>query len=270
MDVNKEHKPPEPTAEELRQREERSVYLGMCDAGRIEDRGTVLNYRLYRPELAEGEKAPVVTFFHGLGECGEDNERPITFTDGGNVWIRGQIEGWIPKSYVLIPQQTDNMDFNDPLWQENSLEIVHEIIMKLCLEENADPDRLYITGQSLGGYGTWNMNRLHPDTFAAVVTCCPAAVRGPAMNSVMDTDGIRACAAALKDKAVWLFHAEDDEGVPVQVTLDMRQLLLDAGRIENDTFRVTIYPEEMHYMHACWIPTYENRDMHNWLFRQHK
>lgn len=86
----------------------------------------------------------------------------------------------------------------------------------------------------------------------------------------MDMEGIRACAVALKGKSVWLFHAEDDEGVPVQVTKELRKLLLEAGRTEDETFRVTIYPEEKHYRHACWIPTYENREMLQWMFRQHR
>lgn len=230
--------------------------------------GTRVNYRLYAPELKEGKKYPLVVVLHGIGECGVDNTAQLTANDGVLDWVKNQDSGLIEDCFVLAPQSPLPIPGN--FWEPEYLEIVLGIIDDLVAAYPLDADRLYAAGLSLGGYGVWNMNRMRPDMFAALVTCCPACLQGEMFNSTIYHQGIEECAPALVDKPLWLFHAEDDNAVPVEVTKLMAQKLQSMGKTLGRDFFMTIFPAEQHWGHGSWDPGFKYEDMLKWLFEKSK
>ncbi len=262
---------PPPEFQEKMQRDELEKEARKEYLARFEDREkTVPNlkmkYRLFAPEHRDPEKVyPIVVFLHGIGECGSDNTAQILSYEGAVSWVRAQDAGTIEPCFVLAPQCPLPIPGNR--WEDEYLELAAEILTELQAEFPLDENRIYLTGLSLGGFGVWNLNRLHPDRYAALVTCCPAAVQGDMFAPVVDEAGIRACAGALREKPLWMFHAEDDGAVPVETTKRMCSLLQEQGKTD---FRVTIYPAEEHWNHGCWEPTYRNTEMQQWLMAQRR
>lgn len=248
-------------------KEERKAYLPKFERRSYMDPNTarVMQYRLYRPELAEGETCPLVIFLHGIGECGQDNENQITAYDGALCWVKAQETGRLDKAYVVAPQCPLPIPGN--FWEPEHIAMLGKILDQLLAELSVDRSRIYATGLSLGGYGVWNLIRENPGIFAGAVTCCPACVTGDMFNNHVYEEGLRECAPALKEVPLWLFHSEDDNAVPVEVTKEMAFMLKAMGK---EDLCVTIYPAEERWGHGCWEPTYRSIEMMTWLFEQHK
>lgn len=249
------------------EKEARKEMLPKMEAHCLQDPKTALTmqYRLYKPELTEGERYPLVIFLHGIGECGQDNVAQVIANDGAPCWIKAQEKGLIDQAFVVAPQCPLPIPGN--FWEQEHIEMVGDLLRQLLRELPVDETRVYATGLSLGGYGVWNLIRTNPDLFAGAVTCCPACVAGDMMCNHIHEEGIRECAPALKNIPLWIFHSEDDPAVPVGVTRKMEALLKEMGK---DDLNVTIYPAEAHWGHGCWDPTYKNEEMLTWLFSQRR
>jgi predicted peptidase len=109
-----------------------------------------------------------------------------------------------------------------------------------------DPDRTYLTGLSMGGYGTWSLAMTYPARFAAIAPICGG--------------GIADWVSVLKDVAVWAFHGADDPLVP----LDQGQRMVDALRACGGNVTFTVYPG---VEHDSWTQTYENPELYDWLLQ---
>lgn len=222
-------------------------------------------YRLYVPENYDPAKSyPLVLFLHGAGERGNDNEKQLLANDGAVIWAAPENQAKHP-AFVLAPQARNVADGGFGLTRDSTNKLIdlsrvfevsedlkkaYEILELVRNEYNIDPDRLYSTGLSQGGFGTWNLNMLYPDLFAAMV---PIAGGGnPSM------------AHLLSDKPIWAFHAEDDAVIPVSYTRNIIAAIKDAG----GNPKYTEYPKEMQYNHASWVPAYENKEMIEWVFQQ--
>jgi predicted peptidase len=112
-----------------------------------------------------------------------------------------------------------------------------------------DTDRIYVTGLSMGGFGTWTLGVTYPDRLAALVPICGW--------------GEPFAASRLKDMPIWAFHGARDPLVPLTKGKEM----IDAVRHAGGSPKFTIYPEAEH---DSWTETYDNPELYSWLLHQHK
>ena len=216
-------------------------------------------YRLMSPpNVEEGKKYPLVLFLHGAGERGTDNEKQLKYFPAQMAQPR-----WREKfpCYVLAPQCR-----NDARWVEVDWTIpdTHQapeipgdqmkvvmVILELTLEdESIDQSRIYLTGLSMGGYGTWDLAMRNPELFAAIAPIC-----GGADNSKV---------GVLKGKPIWVAHGDADTVVPVS----RARLALDALKAAGGN---AVYVELPGVGHNSWTPSYSDTDgLVPWLFRQRR
>lgn len=197
-------------------------------------------YLLYLPDgydPADKQKRwPLMLFLHGAGERGEDVNRVAIH--GPPRLIR---EG---RSFPFIVVS--------PLCPAN--EVWNSAILSLLLDDieatyAVDKDRVYVTGLSMGGYGTWTMATTEPDRFAAAVPICGG--------------GTPLLAGRLRNVLVWAFHGAKDDVVP----LSESQRMVDALKSAGGNVKFTIYPEAKH---DSWTETYNNPELYEWLLQQRR
>lgn len=224
-----------------------------------------MKYRLFEPNVESGKRYPLVVFLHGAGERGDDNERHITANEGATVWVRPDVQAKHP-CFVLAPQcpqdgywGTSFRVVKDPymLIPNCYVATVLLIIEELLSIAPIDEDRIYVTGLSMGGFGTIALLTLNPQLFAAGVVVCGG--------------GNPERLHRIKHIPLWLFHAEDDDIVPVTYSRVLVQKLKEIG----GKVRYTEYPTG--YMnslglppHASWVPAYRTEEMISWLFEQRR
>jgi predicted peptidase len=195
-----------------------------------------LQYLLYLPEDYEkAEKEyPLVLFLHGAGERGNDielvkrNGPPKLIEEGKNF------------PFILVsPQCPEQTRWN---YQTQSLiALLDEIESKYRVDKN----RIYVTGLSMGGQGTWSLALTQPNRFAAIAPICGW------------TDTWEVC--KIKHLPVWVFHGAKDNVVPVTESQQMFDALKQCGA---ENIKLTIYPEANH---DAWTETYNNPELYNWL-----
>jgi len=199
------------------------------------------NYLLYLPKgyVASGtKKFPLLLFLHGMGERGDNVDR-----------IR---KHGIPK----IVEKPEQVDFpfiaaspqcpGNSFWTKE-VEGLDAFLAELVATYAVDPHRVYLTGLSMGGFGTWAWSCAHPDRFAALVPICGA--------------GDPAKAAAIKDIPTWVFHGAKDTTVKPIKSEEMVNAIKAAGG--NPKF--TLYPDAGH---DSWTVTYDNPELYAWLLKQ--
>ena len=187
------------------------------------------------PEDAPGTGGPLplLLYLHGKGECGEDLEL-VRRHGPCRLIAQGRRFPFI----VAAPQ------CRVPLgWPTEPLASLLDALMQ---ELPVDPDRVYLTGLSMGGFGTWNLATLHPDRFAAIVPICGG--------------GAPYLAERLRHLPIWAFHGARDEVVPLEESLRMVKAVNRAG----GDARLTIYPE---VGHDSWTATYENPEVYAWMLK---
>lgn len=181
-----------------------------------------------------GKKWPLIVFLHGSGERGDDINQ--VKKHGPPKMLDEQPD--FP-FIVASPQAAANTD-----WSSASVNaLVDELVRQLAVDVN----RIYLTGLSRGGHGTWAIAADRPERFAAIAPVCGVS------------DPAKAC--ALKGVPVWAFHGEDDE--VVSLASDAR--MVDAVRACGGAVKFTVYPG---VGHDAWSPTYANPALFEW-FLQH-
>jgi predicted peptidase len=211
--------------------------------------------RAYRPE----DRWPVILFLHGAGERGEDGLLQ-TVVGLGDAIRRDPAR--FP-ALVVFPQAP-----HDSLWAGLPAEAAMSALDAVMAEFSADPDRVYLTGISMGGNGSWYLAYRHPDRFAAVVPICGwvgAHPRFPAAAVVPEADGepFAALARRLAGVPVWIFHGDADPAVPVDQSRRAAAALEAAGA------DVT-YTELPGVGHNSWDPAYRSEELSRWLFQQRR
>jgi predicted peptidase len=137
---------------------------------------------------------------------------------------------------------SDVLSFGRVAWHADELiQLVDHIVAHL----NVDPERVYVTGLSMGGYGTWRLAAAYPDRFAAAVPICGGGSR-------------EKMTAGLTKVPIWAFHGAKDPVVPVSESRQMVFPLRQAG----SEVRITIYPD---VAHNSWEETYNNQEVYDWL-----
>jgi len=222
----------------------------------INENGDTLLYRLLQPEKVKaGHRYPLVLFLHGSGERGRDNARQLIW--GAGTFIDKKNRRCYP-AYVVAPQCPEGERWVEVHWAlerhempeqpSRNMRLVMELLEELQRDLPVDARRLYVTGLSMGGYGTWDLISRMPDSFAAAVPVCGG--------------GDEKQAEKLRDIPVWVFHGADDTTVPPERSRNMVQAIKNAGGTK---IRYTEYPD---VGHGSWKPAYANPEFLRWMFRQ--
>lgn len=194
------------------------------------------NYYISFPKIKSDKKLPLIVFLHGVGERGDDVEK---------VKIHG-----IPKLFevdndyecITVSPQCPG----DSIWPAE-LQTLKQFIDEIVKEYNIDTNRIYLTGLSMGGYGTWHMAMTYPNFFAAIAPVCGG--------------GLPWYANVLK-MPVWAFHGEVDSVVSVEESKNMVREVNNAG----GNAKLTIFEN---VDHDSWNYAY-NDELIKWLLEQSK
>jgi predicted peptidase len=194
---------------------------------------TTFDYLLYLPPGYEkGDKSwPLVLFLHGKGDKIERLKR---------AGLPRRVEQKKEAFVLVAPQQSGKKG-----WSAVAL---GALLDDVVANHKVDKDRIYVTGLSMGGFGTWSLAAAFPDKFAAIIPICGG---GNPVN-----------AKKIKDLPIWVFHGAKDQVVPASRSEAMVKALKDAGA-ENVKF--TLYPNAGH---DAWTATYSNQEVWDWLLKQ--
>jgi predicted peptidase len=224
----------------------------------INETGDTLNYRMLYPDWNTLRKYPLIIFLHGLGERGNDNESQLKF--GIMNLADDKISSMYP-AFIIAPQCPQNMHWaniaEDSITHQihlltspsNPIKLLIELIQKVKKDFPVDGNRIYITGLSMGGYGTYDAIERYPNLFAAAVPICGA--------------GDTSKASLIAHIPIWIFHGAEDPTVNPLYSLYMLGALIKAGAHPG----FTQYPEVGHFSDKG---AYTDTQMIAWLFRQHK
>lgn len=203
-------------------------------------RRIVAHYRLLKPKAPKpGRTYPVVLFLHGAGQVGLDNRSQLK-----HLPAQMAAEPWRSRypCFLIAPQCPPGRS-----WL-NEVDVLLAILERVLNEHPADPRRVYLTGLSMGGFGSWNLATLYPERFAAVVPICGG--------------GNPALAARLLDVPIWAVHGDADTVVPVEQSRTMIDAIQNAGGSPR-------YTELRGVTHNSWTPAYRQPDgVIAWMFRQ--
>ena len=195
-------------------------------------------YLLYLPDGYDSDREkrwPLLVFLHGAGERGDDLEL---------VKIHGPpklIEAGRKMSFIVASPQLALGEWWSP-------DMVAWLTKDLISTLKVDPERVYLTGLSMGGYGTWETAAKYPELFAAIAPICGR--------------GDPASAWKLRHVPTWIFHGAKDSVVPIKHSADMNEALE-----QYDNVKYTVYPEADH---DSWTETYLNEELYKWLLRNRR
>jgi len=197
-------------------------------------RKTTINYLLWLPADYKKDKNksfPVLIFLHGSGERGDSLD--LVKMHGPPSFVESRAE--FP--FITVSPQCPKGTW----W---NIEDLQAMLEKLLSKYRIDPARIYLTGLSMGGFGTWAWASQYPHQFAAIVPVCGG--------------GDMQFAGKLKNTPAWAFHGELDPAVPVKRTVEMVEAINAAG----GSARMTIYPG---VGHDSWINAYNDPELYTWL-----
>lgn len=217
---------------------------------RISRRET-MPYRLFIPQSYDKRKKyPLVLWLHGGAGRGNDNLKQISGgnTIGSHVWTLPETQSKHP-CFVVAPQCPDN-----ELWATietakptEQMRLVLELLQNLKGTFSLDMQRLYVTGQSMGGFGTWSVIAEHPDMFAAAIPVCGG--------------GDESAAPKLTKLSIWAFHGEKDEAVSIERSRVMIAAIRRAGGMPR-------YTEYKGAGHVIWDRVFSEPELLSWIFTQ--
>lgn len=194
-----------------------------------------LGYWLYLPEnYDQQEKWPLLLFLHGAGERGENLEL---------VKIHGPpklIAAGKQLPFVVVSPQCPK----DQRWQAADLCL---LLDEIEAKQKIDKQRIYVTGLSMGGFGSWSLAAHAPDRLAAIAPICGG--------------GDPATAEKIAKLPIWVFHGGKDNAVPIERS----QAMVDALKKLGSDVKFTIYPDAGH---DSWTATYNNPEFFAWLLEQ--
>ena len=194
-----------------------------------------MNYQIYLPDgYQQQEKWPLLLFLHGAGERG-DNLDLVTVHGPPKLIKNGKQFPFI----VVSPQCPE-----DQLWQPVELTALLNDVEK---KYRVDKDRIYVSGLSMGGFGTWSLSAYTPYRFAALVPICGG--------------GEKFWVKKVKHVPIWVFHGGKDTAVPIERS----QTLVDELKKAKADVSFTIYPDAGH---DSWTETYDNPKLYEWLLQQ--
>lgn len=207
------------------------------------DREQTLHYLFFTPRdyTPDGKRWPLLLFLHGLGECGE-NELDRVKIHGPPKLVESRPDfPFVVVSPQCRPPDRAMEDVPHAWKPEQLIQLLDHVIAN----EHIDTTRVYVTGLSMGGFGTWRLAAAHPERFAAAIPICG----GGEPEAMADT---------LRRVPIWAFHGARDSVVP----LARSQAMVDAVRRAGGDAKLTVYPDAEH---DSWTQTYNNQDVYDWL-----
>jgi predicted peptidase len=195
-------------------------------------------YQLFLPAdyNASSERWPLILFLHGGGERGTSIER---------VKVHGPLKVAAQRPefpfIIVAPQVAENM-----IWSTARLDALLDDVVE---RYRVDPERIYVTGLSMGGYGAWHLAMEYPHRFAALVP-----ISGGATPSGM---------CALKHLPIWVFHGAKDD----IIKLDRSEELVERLKRCGADVKFTVYPDAGH---DAWTRTYDNPELYEWMRLQRR
>lgn len=206
-----------------------------------DDAGDV-GYLMYLPQEYDEDKEkqwPLMLFLHGRGE----SYGPLSL-----------VAKWGPPRFA---QRGDDLPFilvspqcpDDGKWSDDTRQAQLEKLLDTVTKAyRVDQDRVYLTGLSMGGYGSWTLAARSADRFAAVVPVCGG-------GDIADAD-------KLKSLPIWVFHGDQDKAVPFSRSVEMVDAIRGAG---GEKIRFTSLE---HVGHNCWSSTYALPELYDWMLQQ--
>lgn len=207
------------------------------------------DYLLFLPEGYDPDSSkrwPLILFLHGAGERGSDIWK---VTKHGPPKIAPTSANF---PFIVVSPQCPS----GQLWSD---ELVLALLDQIEATYPVDKHRVYLTGLSLGGFGTWSLGMKHPERFAAIA---PIAGGGSTIPILLAKDFDHERLAQLKTLGVWAFHGGKDPTVP---TNESERMVAELKRAGCEDVKLTIYPEALH---DSWTQTYANPELFEW-FLQH-
>lgn len=201
-----------------------------------------LNYQFWgNPKFEATQRFPLVIWLHGSGQSGDDNQSQM----GGSprAWTSEGKQGQQP-CFMLAPQ-CPSADIG---WKNEVANHLLALIADLSDHLPIDDTRIYLTGSSMGGSGTWHLAAKYPQVFAAAVPLCGG---GDPKN-----------AEILKTVPFWVFHGDQDDMVPVERSRTMVAAVKAAGG------ELINYTELAGEGHGITGSVYPREDLHTWMFKQ--
>ena len=236
--------------------EERSV--------RVDERGEPVEfrYRLLVPDSTVGDAAPsarspLVLFLHGAGERGSDNLAHLKYLP---TWLADPAARRRHPCFVLAPQCRADKRWVDVSWADGastpqaaapSVDLAAAVaaLDDVLAREAVDTGRIYLTGLSMGGFGTWDLAARMPERFAAILPVCGG--------------GDERVAGRIAALPTWCFHGDADKAVPVARSRSMIAAVRTAGG-------QPIYSELPGVGHDSWTSAYRDPFVLDWLFTQRR
>lgn len=204
-----------------------------------------LPYVLYLPQelasLKPTEKLPLILFLHGSGESGTDGLKPAA--QGLIRMLMFNRDRW--PCVIIAPQKPSHK----VLWDAHIPEVM-AILDHTLATYPIDPDRVYLSGLSQGGHGTWAIAAAHPDRFAALAPVC---------GWITD----QSIPAKVAHLPIWAFHGDADDVVKSTGTTDT----IAAVRAAGGNPKMTIFPG---VNHGSWDPAYDSPELPVWLLAQRR
>ena len=204
----------------------------------------LLNYLLYLPpqfDPQSSQRWPLMLFLHGFGERGD------SLADLEAVKLQGLprlVEAGKDFPFMIASPQCSRQS-----WWTLNVETLKDLVESLAAQYPVDRSRIYLTGLSMGGYGSWSLSIAYPKLFAAVAPICGG--------------GVRSQVSRLKNVPVWAFHGALDDVVLPYRSQSMVEALQQAG----GNARLTIYPT---LTHDSWTVTYDNPELYDWFLSHSK
>lgn len=219
---------------------------------------TTYRYVVYVPGVLPAP--PVILFLHGAGERGNDGVKQSEIGLGRAIRLNPDL---VP-AIVVFPQL-----HSEERWLDDGASAAMQALDEAMHEFNGDPDRVYLTGMSLGGYGVWHLALAHPERFAALVPICGGIAPAGSATSVRQSpltasaaDPYAFTARALRDKPVRMFHGANDDVIAPSESRRMNEMLEREGADVQ-------YTEYKGVGHDAWTRAYAEPELWRWLFEQH-
>lgn len=201
-----------------------------------------LDYLLYLPKDYSNAEAgaklwPLILFLHGMGERGNGgNDLELVKKHG----IARIVDEHANFPFIAVSPQCPITS-----WWAFETEALKALLDSILTDHAVDPDRVYLTGLSMGGYGAWALGIQYPELFAAVAVVCGGG----------EPDKV----CALKNVPVWAFHGDEDTVVEISES----EKMVDALQACGGDVKFTVYPG---VGHDSWTQTYANPELYDWFF----
>ena len=234
------------------------VQTGFLDR-EVKVSGKSYRYQVYVPADFRSKKSwPVILFLHGAGERGSDG---LLQTDVGIAHAIRKDASRFP--FIVVLPQCEK----EKIWGEADMQAQALAALDAAVKEfHGDRNHIYLSGLSMGGFGTWELAAANPGRFAALVAICSGVqpqkdwpqLRVTLVDDPKVTDPFAEVARRIGQTPVWMFHGDADPAVPVEQSRQMAAALKAAGA----NFKYTEYPG---VGHNSWDRAYAEPELVNWM-----